>query len=105
MSEVVIGAPYEVSREMMDHFRVDLVCHGHTPVADGEAGDDPYYVPKQLNKFKAIESGNTLTTELLVQRIINNRLSFQERNRKKEEKEAVIWNAMQQQQQQQKWEF
>ena len=34
VDEVVIGAPYAVTADLMDHFRVDLVCHGDTPVAD-----------------------------------------------------------------------
>jgi ethanolamine-phosphate cytidylyltransferase len=93
---VVIGAPYSVSKDMMDHFKVDLVVHGATPVAtdvDGEDGD-PYEEPKRRNKFMLLDSGNTMTTELLVQRIISNRLSFVERNQKKEAKEANLWKAM-----------
>nr|CAH0106780.1 unnamed protein product [Daphnia galeata] len=96
VSEVVIGAPYSVSKDMMDHFKVDLVVHGATPVAtdvDGEDGD-PYEEPKRRNKFMLLDSGNTMTTELLVQRIISNRLSFVERNQKKEAKEANLWKAM-----------
>lgn len=80
---------------MMDHFKVDIVCHGATHVADDEDESDPYAEPKRRNKFKIIESGNDLTTEKLVQRIIANRLSFEERNQKKEAKEASIWKAMQ----------
>jgi ethanolamine-phosphate cytidylyltransferase len=116
VSEVVIGAPYSVTKEMMDHFNVGLVIHGTTPVAEDEDGCDPYAEPKRQEKFKTIDSGNSLTTEDLVQRIISNRvrsifkivkilffnknkfylqLSYQERNRKKEEKEASIWNALQ----------
>lgn len=96
VSEVVIGAPYSVSKDMMDHFKVDLVVHGATPVAtdvDGEDAD-PYEEPKRRNKFMLLDSGNTMTTELLVQRIISNRLSFVERNQKKEAKEANLWKAM-----------
>ena len=93
---MVIGAPYSVSKDMMDHFKVDLVVHGATPVAtdvDGEDGDT-YEEPKRRNKFMLLDSGNTMTTELLVQRIISNRLSFVERNQKKEAKEANLWKAM-----------
>ena len=44
MSEVVIGAPYSVTPELMDHFKVDLVVHGYTPVMPDEDGSDPYDV-------------------------------------------------------------
>jgi len=95
VSEVVIGAPYSVTKEMMDHFKVDLVCHGATHVAQDVDSSDPYAEPKRRNKFKLIDSGSSMTTEKLVQRIISNRLSFEERNKKKEQKEVEIWNALQ----------
>ncbi len=90
----MIGAPYAVTGEMMDHFKVTIVCHGATPVANDIDESDPYAEPKRRNKFKLIDSGNSMTTEALVQRIITNRLSFEERNKKKEEKEAGIWKAL-----------
>ncbi len=68
MDEVVIGAPYAVTKNLMDHFKVsfsnergfiehficigtfscqiDVVCHGETPVSEDEDGSDPYMVPK-----------------------------------------------------------
>lgn len=44
MSEVVIGAPYSVSAEMMEHFKVDVVCHGQTYIHTDVDGSDPYAV-------------------------------------------------------------
>ena len=40
----MIGAPYSVTEEMMEHFRVDLVCHGVTDCCVDELGHDPYEV-------------------------------------------------------------
>ena len=57
----------------MKHFKVDLVCHGMTPVCADENDVDPYAVPKRLGKFKLIDSGNTMTTDNIVERIIRNR--------------------------------
>jgi len=31
---VVIGAPYGVTKELMDHFKVDIVVHGTTIVSN-----------------------------------------------------------------------
>lgn len=73
MSEVVIGAPYSVTAELMKHFRVDLVCHGMTSVMTDKDGSDPYVVPKRLGKFKLLDSANAMTTEDIVERIIRNR--------------------------------
>ncbi|CAG2165513.1 unnamed protein product [Oppiella nova] len=32
VNEVVIGAPYSVTKELMNHFKVDVVVHGHTDI-------------------------------------------------------------------------
>ncbi|XP_069785774.1 ethanolamine-phosphate cytidylyltransferase isoform X2 [Narcine bancroftii] len=73
VSEVVIGAPYSVTADLLDHFKVDLVCHGKTEVMADKDYSDPYAEPKQRNIFKTIRSGNDLTTDDIVQRIIKNR--------------------------------
>lgn len=44
VDEVVIGAPYKVTKELMDHFKVDLVLHGKTDVLPDVDGSDPYGV-------------------------------------------------------------
>ncbi|XP_013411152.1 ethanolamine-phosphate cytidylyltransferase isoform X1 [Lingula anatina] len=94
VSEVVIGAPYEVTADLMDHFKVDLVCHGKTPIMPCADGSDPYAVPKSRGKFRVIDSGNELTTMMIVERIIKHRLEYEERNKKKEVKEAKIMAAL-----------
>ena len=49
----------------MDHFNVDTVCHGKTASSPDIDGSDPYDEPKKQGKFKLIDSGNSLTTEML----------------------------------------
>ena len=93
VDEVVIGAPYSVSKEMMNHFNVSIVCHGKTNIMPYVDGQDPYAVPKQEGKFAMVESGNSLTTEMLVQRILSRRLDYEERNSKKEAKEMAAYEA------------
>lgn len=44
VDEVVIGAPYSVSKELMEHFKVDMVIHGKTDVCSDIDGSDPYDV-------------------------------------------------------------
>lgn len=44
VSEVVIGAPYTMNMELMDHFKIDIVCHGCTSVMPDVDGRDPYEV-------------------------------------------------------------
>ncbi|XP_019796262.3 ethanolamine-phosphate cytidylyltransferase isoform X3 [Tursiops truncatus] len=97
VSEVVIGAPYSVTAELLDHFKVDLVCHGKTEIMPDKDGSDPYEEPKRRGIFCQIDSGNDLTTDLIVQRIIKNRLEYEARNQKKEAKELAFLEAMRQQ--------
>ncbi|XP_060535257.1 ethanolamine-phosphate cytidylyltransferase isoform X2 [Cylas formicarius] len=94
VSEVVIGAPYKVTKDLMDHFKVDLVVHGLTPVMADVDEADPFGYPKAINKFLSLDSGNDMTTERIVERIIRNRLEYQERNRQKEKKETDLLNSL-----------
>lgn len=57
MNEVVIGAPYSVTTDLIEHFKVDVVCHGQTPISDDAGHHDPYAVPKMMGKFFLIDSG------------------------------------------------
>lgn len=52
VSEVVIGAPYTVSKELIDHFKVDMVFHGLTPICADVDGTDPYGYPKSLVRHR-----------------------------------------------------
>lgn len=44
VNEVVIGAPLTVDANLLDHFRVNVVCHGSTDVVMNRDGSDPYAV-------------------------------------------------------------
>merc|ERR1712142_414126 len=46
VSEVVIGAPYIVTEELIDHFKINTVAHGQTLVLPDADGVDPYEVPR-----------------------------------------------------------
>lgn len=95
VNEVVIGAPYEVTKDLMEHFKVDVVCHGQTTIAPCDKQGDPYAVPKMQGKFVVVDSGNTMTTEKIVERIIQHRIEYEERNQKKEKKELEVFEAVQ----------
>ncbi|XP_013929412.1 PREDICTED: ethanolamine-phosphate cytidylyltransferase isoform X2 [Thamnophis sirtalis] len=94
VSEVVIGAPYSVTADLLDHFKVDLVCHGMTEVVPDKDGSNPYEEPRRRGIFQLVDSGNNLTTDLIVKRIIKNRLEFEARNQKKEAKELAVLEVM-----------
>lgn len=71
---------------------MDIVAHGQTPIPP-EHGD-PYAYPKIQQKFVTIDSGSSITTEQIVERIIKNRLEYEQRNLKKEKKEMAVIEAM-----------
>lgn len=73
MSEVVIGAPYSVTSDLMDQLKVDLVCHGMSEIMPDDDGSDPYLEAKNRDKFKLLDSGNDMTTQRIVERIIEHR--------------------------------
>ncbi|GFX42556.1 ethanolamine-phosphate cytidylyltransferase [Trichonephila clavipes] len=93
VNEVVIGAPYAVTSDLMEHFKVDIVCHGQTYIMPDVNGADPYEEPKKQNKFKQLDSENDVTTQKIVERIIQQRLEYEKRNRLKEQKEIAILSA------------
>jgi len=96
VNEVVIGAPYVVREDLIKQLNINVVCHGQTPTPpDGETGEDPYGPPKKMGIFKAINSGNDMTTEKIIQRIITHRLRFEIRNMQKEKKELTAYEAFQ----------
>lgn len=59
--------------ELMNHFKVSLVIHGQTEVDPDVDERDPYEVPKGLGKFQQIDSGNPMSTQDIITRIIDNR--------------------------------
>lgn len=48
--------------------------------------DDPYEIPKNMGIYQTIPSENTVSIETIIQRIINNRESYIEIQKKKEQK-------------------
>lgn len=78
--EVVMEAPYSITEELIDHFKVDVVCHGKTSIELDENGRNPYEVAKELGKYVEVDSGNKLTTQMVVERILNKRNEFVQRN-------------------------
>ena len=93
VNQVIIGAPYNVTKDVIDQFKINVVVHGKTIVSHLH-GTDPYEYPKQLGIFTEIDSKSNLTTADIVQRIIVHKLQYETRNQKKESKEIAIIEMM-----------
>ncbi|GLJ37075.1 hypothetical protein SUGI_0751320 [Cryptomeria japonica] len=89
VDEVIIGAPWEITRDMITTFNISLVVHG--TVAENEnplnGQVDPYEAPKSMGVFKILESPLDITTTTIIRRIVANREAYQKRNEKKVESE------------------
>ncbi|GAA5809547.1 hypothetical protein MFLAVUS_002957 [Mucor flavus] len=88
VDEVIIGAPYSVTEDVLTkEYNVSIVVHGNTPTEPDLDGSDPYQLPKQRNIYIEIENpNNTITTQGIIDRIIENRFVFEERQRRKNAK-------------------
>lgn len=95
VSDVVIDAPYEVTKDLMDYLKVDFVVYGNK---DFELKDrlksDPFAYPKHIKKLIQIKSGSHVTTETVIQRIIQNKMTYQKRNLNKEKREVQLLDRM-----------
>ena len=91
VDEVIIGAPYTVTQDVLEQvYKVDLVLHGTQDVLPDENGQDPYALPKKLGIYTEVETEfSYMTTETIIERIMKNRLVYEERNKRKQAKAAL----------------
>ncbi|KAL8136379.1 hypothetical protein V2J09_002380 [Rumex salicifolius] len=95
VDEIIIGAPWEVTKDMVLTFNIALVVHGtvaeSSPLCDGK--DDPYAVPKSMGIFKILESPKNITTSSVAKRIMANHNAYMKRNHKKVQSEKKYYDA------------
>lgn len=88
VDEVIIGAPWIVTRDLITSLNITYVVQGSVHKGDLEGAvkwrkgsvdvtdEDPYAVPKSLGIYREIESPSHLDTADIIQRIIDNRLKY-----------------------------
>ncbi|KAL5539824.1 hypothetical protein UlMin_042291 [Ulmus minor] len=85
VDEVIIGAPWEVSKDTITTFNISLVVHG--TVAENndfqKEKDNPYAFPISMGIFKILDSPLDITTTTIIRRIVANHEAYQKRNEKK----------------------
>lgn len=90
VDEVIIGAPYSVSADLLKSARVHRVVHGATSYPPDVDGQDPYATPKALGIYAEVRTDYSgMTAESIIERIIAQRHVYEERNRKKLAKDAA----------------
>ncbi|CAK7345560.1 unnamed protein product [Dovyalis caffra] len=85
VDEVIIGAPWEVTKDMVTTFNISLVVHGTVAESNSllAVEPDPYAVPKSLGIFRMLDSPKNITTTSVAQRIVANHEAYLKRNAKK----------------------
>ncbi|KAG5495389.1 hypothetical protein GH5_03050 [Leishmania sp. Ghana 2012 LV757] len=84
VDEVVMGVPLDVSKEVIDGLHINVVVSGKfSDAAVEQAGNTAYKVPKAMGIYHEVDSGCTLSTDSLIDRVVANRLAFLKRQAKK----------------------
>ncbi|XP_015966387.1 ethanolamine-phosphate cytidylyltransferase [Arachis duranensis] len=86
-NEVIIGAPWKVTKDMITTFNISQVVHGTVAENSLKSESDPYEVPKNMGIFRLLESPKDTTTTSVAQRIIANHEAYKKRNAKKAQNE------------------
>ncbi|KAL7096280.1 hypothetical protein ACP275_10G071300 [Erythranthe tilingii] len=93
VDEVIIGAPWEVTKDMITTFNISLVVHGtiseNNPFLNGKS--DPYALPKSTGIFQMLDSPKDITSTSIARRIIANHEIYEKRNAKKEASEKKYY--------------
>ncbi|XP_061347578.1 ethanolamine-phosphate cytidylyltransferase-like isoform X2 [Gastrolobium bilobum] len=87
VDEVIIGAPWEITMDMITTFNISLAVHGTVAEKSLLSETDPYKVPKSMGIFRLLESPKDITTTSVAQRIMANHGAYMKRNAKKAQSE------------------
>ncbi|GBG74645.1 hypothetical protein CBR_g19052 [Chara braunii] len=94
VDEVIIGAPWEVTKDLITTFNISLVVRGTVAetcsFVNGEI--DPYTVPRDMGVLEVIESPRDITTSTIIKRIVLNHEAYQKRNEKKTKGEEKYYS-------------
>ncbi|PON41130.1 Bifunctional transcriptional regulator [Parasponia andersonii] len=93
VDEVIIGAPWEVTKDVITTFNISLVVRGTISESNVSLTEefDPYSVPKSMGIFQTLESPKTITTTSVAQRIMANHEAYTKRNARKAESEKKYY--------------
>ncbi|RWR79116.1 ethanolamine-phosphate cytidylyltransferase [Cinnamomum micranthum f. kanehirae] len=113
VDEVIIGAPGEVSKDMITTFNISLVVHGTVAEESGfqkvnlimeytvhflhlKIGTrvpSVEIVPIEMGIYRQLESPLDITTSTIIKRIVSNHEAYQKRNEKKAESERKYYES------------
>eukprot|EP00180_Rhodochaete_pulchella_P002797 Plantae.Rhodophyta-Rhodochaete_pulchella.ctg437.p1 GENE.Plantae.Rhodophyta-Rhodochaete_pulchella.ctg437~~Plantae.Rhodophyta-Rhodochaete_pulchella.ctg437.p1 ORF type:complete len:350 (+),score=57.71 Plantae.Rhodophyta-Rhodochaete_pulchella.ctg437:142-1050(+) len=91
VDEVIIGAPWSVTEDLIKTMNISVVVHGshwERGESDHETGRDPYAVAKQNGIYAEVDSESDLSVSMVIERIVQNRDQYVRRNTRKVAQEA-----------------
>lgn len=87
VDEVILAAPSLITLEMITTMNIKVVVCGFSEVCDTNS----YKIPKDLGIYTEIKPTNTLTTEVIVDRILANKQRYEALYERKKKKEDTYW--------------
>lgn len=90
VDDVIIGAPWLVSEDLINSLNIAVVAEGSMKKATAydpeiqqdELGSDPYSAAKEKGIYVELQSDFDLDAEKIVARIVENRLAFLEKSKR-----------------------
>lgn len=83
VDEVVIGAPMEVTADLINTFNISMVVRGSVSETRRSKDGTRYAVPQEQGIFRELVSPSQMTTATSITRIVANRQQYEARNAKK----------------------
>jgi ethanolamine-phosphate cytidylyltransferase len=94
--EVIIGAPQIITEDLLTTFGIGLVVRGtmhEAPNREAASEEVRYQVPKLKNMMRELPSPSSMTSAILIRRIVENREQFEERQKKKVVSEEAYYES------------
>jgi ethanolamine-phosphate cytidylyltransferase len=107
VDEVVMGAPWIITRDLLTSMNISIVVAGTIIKGDRDAinwrkgsmgvtDEDPYAVPKEMGIFLEVESPITMDTNDIIKRIVDQRLHFMSKYQRTSTREAQYYTQQKQ---------
>jgi ethanolamine-phosphate cytidylyltransferase len=91
VDQAITGAPWHITEQVIRQLKVSVVVRGTSSDYKGSPDEECYKVPKELGIYREFPSPMPeLTTGAIIERILENRKKFQERNKKKAKGEVAF---------------
>jgi len=94
--EVIIGAPQMITEDLLTTFGIGLVVRGtmhEAPNREAASEELRYQVPRRKEMMKVLPSPSSMTSAILIRRIVENREQFEIRQKKKVVSEGAYYES------------